>query len=191
MIEETEMQERADMSNTRDHKQVSFAQSTSREGMENTVTARRRDGEKRSTRNARLTAAIAERLSSTMDFGELDDADLYTIGQLSDHLQVSLRTLRFYEQSGLLKPHREGLKRLYTREDIDRLQVIVALREMEASLTAIKALMARFSDGTEEEALVDEIREMLEGLAEGNRDRITELERINTRILTTVEALGV
>ncbi|TBW33871.1 MerR family transcriptional regulator [Siculibacillus lacustris] len=152
-------------------------------------TSRRSLGERRLTKNARMIAIIAERLSSVMAFGTLEDADLYTIGQLSDYLQVSLRTLRFYEQSGLLRPHRDGMKRLYTRDDLDRLKVIVTLREMEASLTAIKTLMSTLVESGDEKSVIGEIDAMLDDLTRGNRQRIEELERVNRRIAETLGRL--
>jgi DNA-binding transcriptional MerR regulator len=119
-----------------------------------------------------------------MDFEPIEAAETYTIGQLSAHLRVSLRTLRFYEQSGLLAPSREGLRRLYSHDDLERLEVMVTLRELEVSLTAIKSLMA-IVDG-DGRAGEHEVMERLEGiladLAEDNRARIVELERINARI---------
>ena len=132
----------------------------------------------------KLIAELIGKLKPVMDFDPIGATDTYTIGQLSAHLRVSLRTLRFYEQSGLLVPNREGLRRLYSRDDLDRLEVIVTLRELEVSLTAIKALMGaidgdgRYSDRD----VMGQVDVLLEQLAADNRVRIDELERINLRI---------
>jgi DNA-binding transcriptional MerR regulator len=119
-----------------------------------------------------------------MDFEPIETAETYTIGQLSTHLRVSLRTLRFYEQSGLLAPSREGLRRLYSHDDLERLEVMVTLRELEVSLTAIKSLMALVDgDGRAgEREVMDRLEGVLSDLTEDNRARIGELERINARI---------
>lgn len=150
---------------------------------------RRSAGENRVSRNARLICEIAGRLSATMDFGALEEQDLYTIGQLSDYLKVSLRTLRFYEQSGLLRPVREGTRRLYTRRDLDQLRVIVTLRDLEGSLGAIKSLMARMKDLDDSAAMVAAIDGLLGDIATVNQERIAELTRLNQRIATTLTAL--
>ena len=134
-------------------------------------------------RNAALMARLAERLTRSMTFGRLVSDDFFTIGQLAAHLKVSLRTLRFYEQSGLLSPERDGARRLYTREDLDRLKVIVALREMETSLVEIKALMTEIDLGEPDEVRITaRVDAMLAALAEGNRARIAELEVLNGRL---------
>jgi DNA-binding transcriptional MerR regulator len=185
-----QMEDTSTRANIIDRDEVTLALTSLQEGIERPSSSRRTVGERRLGRNAKLVSSVAERLSKVMSFGRLQEADLYTIGELSDYLQVSLRTLRFYEQAGLLRPQREGLKRLYTREDLDRLQVIVTLREMEASLTAIKGLMTTIADAGDEARMIAEIRRLLDTLAEGNRERIAELERVNRRIGETIRCLS-
>lgn len=152
--------------------------------------APRSNGEKRMTQNARLIAAIAERLSGVMRFGPIAEHDLYTIGQLAEHLEVSLRTLRFYEQAGLLQPDRRGTKRLYSRQDLERLKVIVTLREMEASLTAIKDLMGLIGERGAEGKVFSALERLLGDLASDNRARIDHLGELNRRIAATMACLS-
>jgi DNA-binding transcriptional MerR regulator len=135
-------------------------------------------------KSSKLIAELVGRLRPIMDFQPVEVSETYTIGQLSAHLGVSLRTLRFYEQSGLLAPSREGLRRLYSHDDLERLEVIVILRELEVSLTAIKVLMATIdADGrTSERDVYVQTETLLAELSADNRTRIDELERINARI---------
>ena len=151
--------------------------------------SRRSSGENRAARNSRLITEVAMRLSEIMKFGNLEDSDLYTIGQLADYLDVSLRTLRFYEQSGLLRPVREGSRRLYTRRDLDQLRVIVTLRELEASLGAIKSLMTRIKELDDVGSMIAAIEGLLVAIASSNEDRIAELTRLNRRINDTLGQL--
>ncbi len=127
---------------------------------------------------------LAEKLRSLMSFAPIDSNASYTIGELASHLRVSLRTLRFYEQAGLLQPSREGLRRLYSPQDLERLEVIVTLRELEVSLTAIKGLLAVVDGGGA--AVAERINEQLEQifgeLTGANASRISELEAINRRL---------
>lgn len=133
---------------------------------------------------APLIATVAHRLAAVTDFGSLPPADVYTIRQASTHLVVSLRTLRFYEQAGLLNPDRDGSRRLYTREDVDRLTVIVVLREMEASLPEIKALMIELDrDGATEASVWGHVEGLLDELLRSNDHRIGHLKRINERLV--------
>ena len=62
----------------------------------------------------------------------------YSIGEVSDIAGTSARTLRFYEETGLLVPVRSanGYRR-YTPADLDRLQEILLLRHMGMSVADI------------------------------------------------------
>lgn len=62
------------------------------------------------------------------------------IGDLAKQTGLSVRTLHYYDEIGLLKPsqHTEAGHRLYTKEDILRLQQIVSLRQLGFSLEEIK-----------------------------------------------------
>jgi DNA-binding transcriptional MerR regulator len=62
------------------------------------------------------------------------------IGDLAKQTGLSVRTLHYYDEIGLLKPSQrtEADHRLYTQEDIIRLQQIVSLRQLGFSLEEIK-----------------------------------------------------
>ena len=78
------------------------------------------------------------------------DHDRYfTIGDLAREFGVTLRTLRFYEDRGLLSPRRDGTARIYDVRDRDRLSVILKGKQLGFTLTEIRAMLAedRMSDG--------------------------------------------
>jgi DNA-binding transcriptional MerR regulator len=63
------------------------------------------------------------------------------IGELAKKYGVTLRTLRFYEDKGLLNPHRDGTTRLYTRRDVARLKLILLGRKVGFSLREVKQML--------------------------------------------------
>lgn len=67
----------------------------------------------------------------------------YTISAVADHYGVHQQTLRLYEREGLLKPSRsDGNVRLYTEEDIQRLEVILKLtRELGVNLAGVEIIL--------------------------------------------------
>ncbi|KQU88972.1 transcriptional regulator [Mesorhizobium sp. Root695] len=67
--------------------------------------------------------------------------DLVRIGEMAKKYGVTLRTLRFYEDKGLLNPQREGSTRLYTRRDKARLTLILLGRKVGFSLRDVKQMM--------------------------------------------------
>jgi MerR family transcriptional regulator, thiopeptide resistance regulator len=70
---------------------------------------------------------------------------VYRTGQFAKRACVSLRTLRFYDQVGLLSPsgHTESGYRLYTDDDLVTLQQILALKYLGLSLDEIRDCMRR------------------------------------------------
>ena len=67
----------------------------------------------------------------------------YTISAVADHYGVHQQTLRLYEREGLLKPSRsEGNVRLYTEDDIVRLEIILKLtRELGVNLAGVAIIL--------------------------------------------------
>jgi DNA-binding transcriptional MerR regulator len=63
------------------------------------------------------------------------------IGELAKKHGVTLRTLRFYEDKGLLTPKREGTTRLYARRDVARLKLIMLGRKVGFSLREVKQML--------------------------------------------------
>lgn len=63
------------------------------------------------------------------------------IGEMAKKHDVTLRTLRFYEDKGLLNPKREGATRLYSRRDNARLKLILLGRKVGFSLREVKQMI--------------------------------------------------
>ena len=70
----------------------------------------------------------------------------YTVKKVSDIAGVTIRTLHHYDEIGLLKPAAVSLAgyRLYSEEDLARLQEILFFRELGFDLKEIKAITSRF-----------------------------------------------
>jgi DNA-binding transcriptional MerR regulator len=64
-----------------------------------------------------------------------------TISQMSRLFAVSLRTLRFYEDRGLIKPRREGNARYYRASDRIRMEMILKGKRLGFTLTEIQDLI--------------------------------------------------
>jgi DNA-binding transcriptional MerR regulator len=65
-----------------------------------------------------------------------------TIGEMSRTFKVSLRTLRFYEDRGLLVPRREGTTRYYGNREKARLELILQGKQLGFTLTEIREMLA-------------------------------------------------
>lgn len=98
-----------------------------------------------------------------------DTADSMTIRTMCDVYDVTPRALRFYESKELLFPIRQGTKRLYTKRDRARLQLILRGKRFGFSLEDIRQLLDMYEpDGSNAEQ-----RRRTYDLA---RDRLTQME---------------
>jgi DNA-binding transcriptional MerR regulator len=61
---------------------------------------------------------------------------------LAKRFNLTLRALRFYESRGLLSPGRRGRRRMYGREDAERLAVILKGKKLGLTLEEISQLIA-------------------------------------------------
>ena len=69
---------------------------------------------------------------------------LYSIRDLSQDFGVTTRTLRFYEEKGLLEPERRGRTRLYTAADRVRLKLILRGKQLGFTLDESAELIAMY-----------------------------------------------
>ena len=66
-----------------------------------------------------------------------------TVKEVSQLTEISIRTLRYYDEIGLLKPVRtkENQYRIYDNKDLEKLQEIMFFKEMDIPLETIKKLL--------------------------------------------------
>jgi|SRR6185503_1601255 len=70
-----------------------------------------------------------------------DPQRIYSIAELAREFAITARTIRFYEDEGLIKPKRQGLTRLYSVGDRTRLGWILRGKRLGFSLAEIKELL--------------------------------------------------
>ena len=112
----------------------------------------------------------------------------YAIGELARMFEVTPRTIRFYEQEGLLAPERRGQTRIYHEKDRVRLKLTLRGKRLGFSLAEIREVIEMY------DALPDgnarQLRRLLEILAEkrSNMERQLEDIRVMQSELDDVEA---
>ncbi len=99
-----------------------------------------------------------------------DPSRIYSIAELAREFAITARTIRFYEDEGMIKPRRQGLTRLYSAGDRTRLGWILRGKRLGFSLAEIKQLLDLYQvDRTG----VQQMRELLRR----SRLHIADLER--------------
>jgi DNA-binding transcriptional MerR regulator len=74
----------------------------------------------------------------------------FAISDLAREFGITPRTIRFWEDQGILAPEREGRNRVFTRRDRARLKMALRGKRLGLSLAEIKDLIGMYS-GTEDE----------------------------------------
>ncbi|HHY68176.1 MAG TPA: MerR family DNA-binding transcriptional regulator [Alicyclobacillus sp.] len=107
----------------------------------------------------------------------------YTISDLAQMYDTTTRTIRYYEELGLLRPEREGSRRVYSERDRVRLQLILRGRRLGFHLDDIQELLDLYDlDPTEVYQLREVIRKGDEKLAQIEA-QIRDLEAIREELL--------
>ena len=96
---------------------------------------------------------------------------LIRVGEVAERLEVSPRTVKYYEELGLVEPEERstGGFRLYGRREIERLERILRMKSIGYSLTAIRELLA-VRDTAQEADRVTVLRTATEHLRERERE---------------------
>jgi DNA-binding transcriptional MerR regulator len=100
--------------------------------------------------------------------GERDE-DLRGIADVAASLGVTPRTLRFYEDRGLIEPRRVAGARLYSRRDVARMQLILRGKRLGFSLADIEEFLNLYDADPQH-------LEQMRALAGRCRERIDELQ---------------
>jgi MerR family transcriptional regulator/heat shock protein HspR len=116
----------------------------------------------------------------------------YMISAVAEMYEIHPQTLRLYEREGLLKPSRtEGNTRLYTDEDLERLEFILNLaRDLGVNIAGI-AIILQMRERMEEmnrqmQGFVDYVRtEMLSRMQQGFAQESAIVPMQRTVIITT------
>ncbi len=115
--------------------------------------------------------------------------DVYTIGDLARDFAVTLRALRFYEDKGLLAPRREGLARLYSGTDRERLTLILKGKRLGFTLAEIRGLVAAHEGNAGSKGLALTRERCLSQLSQLERQR-TEIDAAITELRDTATRLA-
>jgi DNA-binding transcriptional MerR regulator len=111
-----------------------------------------------------------------------EERQLYSVNQLADELGVTPRTIRFYEESGLISPRRAGANRVFDRRDRARLVLILRGKRLGFSLGEIREYLDLYDCN---HGQVVQVRLLLDL----TRQRIAELEKQRADLNQTLAEL--
>ena len=122
----------------------------------------------------------------------------YTITELTREFGVSTRTLRFYEDEGLINPERRGRTRLFRPADRRLIQEILRGRRIDFTIAEIRDIIKVYKDPPGEigqlELLMGKVSEKRDELRQKRRDieeTLAELDNVEEACLTRLAEIGV
>lgn len=126
------------------------------------------------------------------------DRRTYTIGELAKRFEVTPRTIRFYEQEGLLEPERRGQTRVYHDKDRVRLKLTLRGKRLGFSLAEIREVIQLYDqapngDERQLQRMLDILAEKRQGLErqlEDIRALQHELDDVESRCRESLDALA-
>jgi len=115
----------------------------------------------------------------------------YMISAVAERYSLHPQTLRLYEREGLLTPSRsEGNTRLYTEEDLERLELILNMtRELGVNLAGIEVVLNMREKMAQLQEEMEEFVEFVNQELERMRDRAMQ-ERFRTALVRVGPAGG-
>jgi MerR family Zn(II)-responsive transcriptional regulator of zntA len=115
-----------------------------------------------------------------------------TTGDLARRTGNTLRTVRFYEEAGILRPARApGGRRLFTAADLERLQLITDLRELDLPLDEIRKLLELREGCADAPEMAERFGQVIsEQLAKAER-RVAALRRLQEDLGAALQVLDV
>tara|TARA_B100001057_G_C22615919_1_gene858456 strand:+ start:152 stop:529 length:378 start_codon:yes stop_codon:yes gene_type:complete len=102
----------------------------------------------------------------------------YKISELAKEFDITTRSIRFYEDEGLLQPERKGSMRIYNRKDKIRLKLILRGKRLGFSLAEIRELFELY-DTHQGDA---QLTEMLKIIDEKEAVLLRQLEDIKSML---------
>jgi DNA-binding transcriptional MerR regulator len=123
---------------------------------------------------------------------------LYSITEMTREFDISTRTLRFYEDEGLIHPERRGRTRLYRTADRHLIAQILRGRRIGFTIAEIREIVKVYSEPPGEagqlKLLIKKVEEKRDGLRQRRKDideTIGELDNIEESCLNRLAEIGV
>ncbi|HNY49728.1 MAG TPA: MerR family transcriptional regulator [Smithella sp.] len=108
-----------------------------------------------------------------------------SIGEIAKKLDMSQRTIRYYEEIGLLNSIKrvEGGRRIYTDADLRRLKLIKRLKIMGMTLSEMQELESMWTIEKSNDKVLNRLMEILNNQLTRLDDRIADLNILRNEIL--------
>ena len=109
-------------------------------------------------------------------------ATIFAISDLAREFGITPRTIRFWEDQGILAPQREGSKRVFTRRDRARLKMALRGKRLGLSLAEIKDLIGMYNSTEDETPQLQECLRVMSKRREALEQQREDIEAMLAEI---------
>ncbi len=122
---------------------------------------------------------------------EIEQVKSFRIGELANLVEMSPRTIRYYQEIGLLHPGKraEGGKRVFTENDLQRLKFIKRLKHLGLTLSEMNELANIYKIHKTNRGVLRRLCELLDNQVEKIDERVNNLLRLKEDILNYREKI--
>ena len=114
-----------------------------------------------------------------------DNEALISIGDLAKTIGVTTRTLRYYEEVGIMTPPRriDGAIRVYTASDVRKLKFILKLKELGLTIREMQVLDAAYAEAKQTDRIIPRLVEMLDNHIDKLDEKMSKLASLRKEIV--------
>lgn len=115
----------------------------------------------------------------------MENNEFLTVGELAKQMNVTVRTLQYYDKEGLLKPSEksQGGRRLYTKKDMVKLHQIISLKYLGFSLDEIKGKLFSLDNPKKVAEILERQSEIIKNQIENLKEALSITEALYEEVL--------
>lgn len=116
---------------------------------------------------------------------EEESSECISIGLLAKNTGVTTRTLRYYEEMGIMAPscRHEGSSRAYTSDDVRKLKFILKLKELGLTIREMQELDRVYIEARETNRIIPLLVEMLDNHINTLDEKMSKLSSLRKEIV--------
>lgn len=106
----------------------------------------------------------------------------YTISDLAREFDITTRTIRFYEEAGMITPERDGQTRIYSDQDRVKLKLILRGKRLGFSLAESRELIEMYDPSSDNAHQLKALQEKINQRREALKQQLTDIEIMQTEL---------
>lgn len=117
-------------------------------------------------------------MSNTLAHGLAGKEVTYSISELAHEFDITPRTIRYYEDEGLITPTREGQARIYSHKDKIRLKLTLRGKRLGFSLAEIRELFDMYDTDRSSKTQLHSMIQLIEAKRHSLRQQLEDIQMV-------------